>query len=1325
MHARAGRDMRCKEQFMTRAVRRLFVAGFLVLAVSGLAAPAIFAQGGATSSLSGTVTDTSGGIVPGANVTVKNMATNAASEAVTNAEGQFTVPALNAGQYSVIVTLSGFKTVTVNDVVLNAGVPAGITVRMEVGGIEEQVVVTGGSEIVATQSSTVSTTLSSKQILSLPLTSRSALDFVVNLPGVNTPGTARNSTVNGLPQGSINMTLDGISIQDNYLKTSDGFFARVQPRLDAIEEVTVTSAANGADSGGQGAVNIRFVTKSGSNAFKGNAFFTLRHDGLNANTFFNNRNLTDPVTHKAPKAELRQYQPGFNAGGPIMIPGLFDGHDKAFFFFNYEDSRSPSNITRMRTILTQAAMNGLYSYGGPQPVNLLALAAANGQTSTLDPVIAKLFADMRTASGKGSIAALSDPILEQATFQVASNNFTPYPLGRIDYNINKHHRLTGSFNYNHVNSTPDTTNSREPFFPGFPNTGSQQSTRYTTSESLRSTFGANLVNELRVGGSGGATFFSPELKPALFGGNSFGDQGGYFLNLTVCCASAIANAGGSSNFSAREGATRVVEDTVNWLTGKHNISMGASWTRGQVWLENQQVAPELRFGVNTGDPAEGMFTTTNFPGASNANLNNAKALYAVLTGRVASVRGTVRLNEDTGKYEYLGDGFQRGHMSSWGFFVQDNWRLRSNLTVNAGLRYELQTPFESLNNSYSTASLADLCGVSGVSSSGGCNLFSPGTLTGRQSVLVNYAKGTPAFKTDRNNLAPSLGMTWRPSFNTGLLRKLTGEDGDTVFFASYAMSYERLDLSSYTGPLGNNPGVALTPIRDTTQTGQNALNNDGLGLPVLLRQATRLGPGFFPAEQTYPLVPDRNATVDIFNPNIQTPYAQTWAGGVRRKVSRDIGMEVRYVGTRHLQGWATYNLNEIDILNNGFAKEFRQAQANLQANSTGGQSSRGFAYTGLPGTGPLPIYLAYFTGTPTVQAGDTTKYTGTLWTDINFTNPLALYNPQPFTPAGVNANTGLAGAPARRANAAAAGLPVNLFILNPDIANANFESNSGYTKYDSLQLDVTKRMSHGLLIQGGYVYGNAYQSDRYSLKVGRKQSIQTGDPGSITHALKFNWVYELPFGNGRRFLGSSHGLVDRLVGGWEFDGIARIQSGRMVDFGNVRLVGMTVKDVQKAFKLQEFAATGLSATAPVNIYLLPKDILENTVRAFSTSATSATGYGSLGAPTGRYMAPAGTPACLETIANGYGECGVRSLVVTGPRYQRWDISAVKRTRIVGRTMFEFRADLLNAFNHPNFVPLFPSLTSTTAPPNSADSYRVTAVQENSSRIIQLVTRFTW
>src|SRR3954453_18305926 len=343
-------------------VMRLVLAAFLSLAVGASA----YAQGSFFTSLTGTVTDSSGGVIPGANVKIRNNGTGEEVNTISASDGGFSAPSLAGGVYTVTVSLMGFKTATLNAVTLSAAVPASVKVQMQVGALEENVTVVGDSALVVqTQSPAVATNLTSQQITSLPLTSRNALDSLTSLPGFATSGTARNSSVNGIPRASINITLDGMSIQDNYLKTTDGFFARVSPRLDAIEEVRVTSAANGADSAGQGAVNIRFVTKSGTNSYKGNVFYTLRHDALNANTFFNNRNLpADPVTGKAPKDELRQYQPGFNAGGPIVIPGLWDGHDKAFFFFNYEDSRNPSKITRNRVILTPQAANGLYTYAG-------------------------------------------------------------------------------------------------------------------------------------------------------------------------------------------------------------------------------------------------------------------------------------------------------------------------------------------------------------------------------------------------------------------------------------------------------------------------------------------------------------------------------------------------------------------------------------------------------------------------------------------------------------------------------------------------------------------------------------------------------------------------------------------------------------------------------------------------------------------------------------------------------------------------------------------------------------------------------------------------
>ena len=181
---------------------------------------------------------------------------------------------------------------------------------------------------------------------SLPLVSRDAMNFITTLAGVDTATTNRNSSINGLPRGSINITVDGINSQDETIKNTDGFFSIISPRLDAVEEVTVSTAGQGADNNAQGAVQIKFVTRSGTNRMAGSAYYYIRHPSLNANYWFNNRDLPpDPETGKAPKDQVKLYQPGFRIGGPIVIPKLFDGHNKAFYFFNYEEFRLPSQIT--------------------------------------------------------------------------------------------------------------------------------------------------------------------------------------------------------------------------------------------------------------------------------------------------------------------------------------------------------------------------------------------------------------------------------------------------------------------------------------------------------------------------------------------------------------------------------------------------------------------------------------------------------------------------------------------------------------------------------------------------------------------------------------------------------------------------------------------------------------------------------------------------------------------------------------------------------------------------------------------------------------------
>ena len=1289
-----------------------------------------FAQGSFFSSLAGTVVDSSGLVIPGATVKIVNKGTGATSETVTGSDGGFNVPSIPGGTYQVTVTLEGFKTKILESVTVNAAMTSTVKVELEVGVLSESVTVVGESAtVVHATTPAISTNLTGQQITSLPLSSRNALDSLTGLAGFNTSGTARNSTVSGLPRSAINITLDGMSVQDNYLKTTDGYFARLSPLLDSVEEVTVTTAGNTADATGQGAVQIRFVTKSGSNQWKGTAYEYLRHDALNANTWFRNRDLPpDPETGKAPKDKLRNYQHGAALGGPIV-------KNRAFFFFNYEEQRAPSSSTLQRVILTPQASAGVFSYnagGTVRSVDLLALAAANGQLATPDPTVAKVLADIQASTKTtGGVTALNNPLVQQYTWSTPTTSFNPSPTMRLDYEVTQSHRLTGSFNYRHINSTPDTTNNAQLPFPSGLTTGSQQSTRYTTSESLRSTFGQSIVNEFRVGASGGATYFSPEL-----GTDMWSDQAGYRLNFNgACCGTGalLTNPGLGSGQSSREASTRVIENTTNWSKGTHNITFGGVMVQGIVWLANQTLVPTANFGLLATEPADAIFNATTLPGASATDITQAKNLYAMLTGRITSLAGDARINEAGDTYVTLGKAKAQGQMREFNFFVADSWHATSRLTVSAGLRYVLQNPFYPTNNSYTTVSEAGLYGISGEG-----NVFKPGTLTGSKPVFEQFAKGAYAYNTDRNNFAPSVGAAFQAGGSEGGIGKLLlgGEEGDSVFRGGFAIAYQRPGLSDFTGAFGGNQGILQTLTRDSTNT----------TLPILLRSAPSLPAA--PAAK-YPIVPTAtNITVNAYDPNIQMPYTQSYSFGWQRKLTSDSALEIRYVGSRHRQDWDSININEPNITTNGFLDEFKKAQSNLQANMAAGRGAT-FAYTGAAGTAPLPIFLAYFNAQNGSRAGDASLYTGTNWTSASFLGFLAAQNPNPFgfmcnNAAGCTTATaanGLVGQTAFRNNAATAGLPANFFIANPDAINgAYLTTNSGGFKAHSVQVEYRKRLSQGLAFNTSYTWSDALTQQRYGFGKPLEYIDQAGQVGNVAHAVKGAWNWEVPFGHERKFGSGVPGLIDGILGGWSIDGVGRFQTGEQLDFGNVRLIGMSKSDLQKEIKIQQ----GLNG----QIFILPTDILENTVKAFQVSATSASGYGALGAPTGRYIAPANSPTCIES-APGYGDCGLRSVVVNAPGLMRFDLGISKQFKLWGSATFHFRAEMLNAFNSPYFNPaatdgtplgmntqfLQPGLgprngnglpTANTVAGTSVDSFRMTQLLgDNQSRIVQLVWRVRW
>jgi hypothetical protein len=184
--------------------------------------------------------------------------------------------------------------------------------------------------------------------------------------------------VNGLPTSTVNITLDGMNIQDNYAKTWDGMFTRVSPRLDAVEEVTIGTAAQDADMAGQGGVQIKFVTRSGTNDFHGSVYYYMRRDWMNTNTWFNLHRNVDINGTPTSKPALSQFQPGGRLGGPVRIPKLFNGRDKLFFFVNYEWVRSPGTNTQNKTIMSPLSEQGIFQYAGEPNVDLRPWRQNNG-----------------------------------------------------------------------------------------------------------------------------------------------------------------------------------------------------------------------------------------------------------------------------------------------------------------------------------------------------------------------------------------------------------------------------------------------------------------------------------------------------------------------------------------------------------------------------------------------------------------------------------------------------------------------------------------------------------------------------------------------------------------------------------------------------------------------------------------------------------------------------------------------------------------------------------------------------------------------------------
>ncbi|MEO8369328.1 MAG: TonB-dependent receptor, partial [Candidatus Solibacter sp.] len=1218
-----------------------------------------------TSRIDGVITDPAGAAVPGAEVTVSNLATGQTIKTTSSERGDWALPSMAAATYKVSVTKPGFKSGVAPEVLVSAGVPATINIKLEIGAATETVEVVGGAEIVQATSAAVSSTIGGRQLFELPFATRNAVELLVTQAGVQTPGNPRSSSVNGLPRGALNVSIDGMNTQDNMNKSSDGFFSYIYPSVDALDELTVTSSAGGADSTGQGAAQIKFTTKSGSNAFHGGGFLQKRQTGWNANYYFNNR---DGLARDVIKLTQR----GFHVGGPIK-------KDRAFFFVNYEQYKLPGTKSYTRTILTPESQKGNYTYC-PSPntaaqctanrsllrnVNVLTLAGAAGYTATADPILSKTFADITATTGGGNLisreSSNNDFSRVDLSYQPDGNQMRHFFTTRLDYNVTYNHHLSFVYNYDKYDSTPDFLNNVVAAFPGSGtilgtnvNTG-QRSNRFAGTISLRSQFGSRVTNEWRGGLNGGTVLFFD----AVGSSSLFSAWRGYRPVLPF----GLSDVSTATNSSRRNSPVKDLGDTVYVVKGSHQISAGGSFTQINSYQQTvaSGVMPSITFGIVTNDPVNtgstSIFTGTNFAGASTSQLTEASALYAAVTGRVSSIGRSVALSEKDKTYG-PNPTIDRNQMKEYGAFVSDTWRARPNLTINLGLRWEKQGAFENLNGFYSRVGLEGLYGVSGVG-----NLFKPGTLTG----------SAPTFKAVNDNAytvpaqwAPSVGMAWQVPKMSGVLGKIFGsKESGSVLRAGYAIATVREGQNIFISVWAANQGRSLTTTVDATNTPAD------FGAPgsVLFRQANLPVKSGVPSTPSFPMLATSSTSVNDFVPNLKVGYVQSWNIGWQRELGRNTVIETRFTGNHGVHLWRQYNLNEVNIVENGFRSEFLAAQNNLRI-ARGGDITRNTNITNFGNTG-----LAGQTAVPILQTA--------LGTSSDTTIASNLMLGQAGTAAAALANNST-----RMGNLTRAGYPTNMFYVNPTVINqgAFIVNNDGSTFYDSLQVEVRRRMAQGMSIQGSYVFAkslangpvNSGSSSAQPTTLRNLSIDKVPTAFDLRHALKANYIYELPFGTGKRFLGSGGNVVVRkFAEGWELAGVIRIQSGLPFFLNGIAtynattnntgivLHNITSQELQKSVNIRKTTGTDGKGI----VYYLPDSLIANSQAAFNVGGKTPADVDK----SKPYLSPA--PA---------GQLGWR-----GYLYQNWnrfyDMSVVKRTRIgEGSKNIEFRATALNVFNLTNF-----------------------------------------
>lgn len=825
--------------------------------------------------INGTITDSSGAAIPGANIEVTNTETGEKRKISATDIGSYSISNLAVGIYDVTATGTGFSPNTIKAVKVSVAFNTTVDLTLNVAGASEVVEVTTGDTQtqINTTDQQLSTLIDNRKLLDLPLLSRDPNSLILLAPGTVQTNGIGGFSVNGSRERNNNFLIDGADNNDTDVPGIPGGLST--PNIDATEEFRVITSNFNAEYGRNTGAIINVVTKSGTNEFHGGAYIFYRSDAFAARDFFD-------VSGEADQLQRRQF--GGSVGGPIK-------KDKAFFFFNYEGDRFNFGEQQLRDVPSAAARTGILNTdefgtlditqnGANNATGVNAFGDPNANLG-LNPAITQLLNLYPLGNDPNPASSPLPGVIDAFRFSYVNRNHTDSTVSRIDYKINEKHTLSGSHNFNTgvFAAGPDT-------FPGF-NDGIRAPQRaQVLALKLISNFTANVVNEAHFNynrvriqfngaGDGGVSSTIPDAVNTAFSVDGlplalpFGGANGSGINLFSGALTDLASFDTQFRFTG----TTSAGDTITYIHGAHNFKFGGEhrWIYSN-GASNFSRAETLTFDVPTtfGTPLvvdnEGN-DIDPFSGTGGLINNYASFLYGLVSNQFQSQFFNANGERTDADYR----GFR---VREFDLFFSDTWKVRSNLTLNYGLRYEVKgVPYE-VNGQFSTLVNQDASG------------FEPPGGFVFQFVGNNSSTDNKLYENDFNNFAPRFGFAYSPGFNGGFLSKLTGGPGKTSIRGGYGIFYDRVFTNLFSNASGNPPF-------------QQTLNNfAGDTLENVSRPSTLTSSPVVPSDaQIFPVIfalPGNN----IFQEKFATPYEQKWNFGFQRALGNQFLVEADYVGAK-------------------------------------------------------------------------------------------------------------------------------------------------------------------------------------------------------------------------------------------------------------------------------------------------------------------------------------------------------------------------------------------------------------------------------------------